>query len=601
MTLTISTHLTRLKRHLKNTHITYSYIYVGKKDSEIDELLRRRAYKEIDVRNCSESFKNNLFNSYIDLIGHLGSELNSIYWWAGFTASKNRFISQLLSNLFIYYSVCKVIRESNKENILIINPPPEIRRALKEYCRRNEIKIKTAGHLFSDYYTAVKKKADHLSRIIYFVFSNWNKIYLAGRYFKNFNRTCNHKGYYVLRTWVYPSSINGDNIFTDSFFGRLPCFLSARKENLIIIAGLMDDYKKTAIRLSKCAGYKIVPQEYFLKYTDVVKSLLKSGFHRIKVRNKVDFLELDVSSIIQEEVDNDFRKYVRSELLQQYIISNILECFKIHTFTTTYENNPWERVCFLSLKKLSPSTRTIGYQHAVVTKASANMFVNEKEKAIIPIPDTIITVGDVTKEIMEKYGAYPLNKILSSCALRHEYLYQLKEKEFKKRGAILIALEGVYKCFELVNFVFAGLSEISDYKVTIRTHPALPFQKIRDNLNFDIRLHNHFSVSNQKDIKNDLDASDILIYWGSTVSLEALMMGLPVIHVDLNDIVSVDPLFNCKHLKWSVSNPKDLSRVIADIYTMSEEEYGKEYNQAKSYIEKYLRPVTEDRLEAFIV
>ena len=115
-------------------------------------------------------------------------------------------------------------------------------------------------------------------------------------------------------------------------------------------------------------------------------------------------------------------------------------------------------------------------------------------------------------------------------------------------------MEGVYECYKLVNFVFNALSNAKDFRVIIRTHPARPFDRIRKDLCFDIDLHKNFSVSNQKSLKEDLEDVDILIYWGSTVSLEALMMGIPVIHVSLDDIVKVDPLFDCSHLKWTVEN-----------------------------------------------
>jgi len=91
------------------------------------------------------------------------------------------------------------------------------------------------------------------------------------------------------------------------------------------------------------------------------------------------------------------------------------------------------------------------------------------------------------------------------------------------------------------------------------------------------------------------------MYWASTVSLEVLMMEVPVIHVNLDDLVSVDPLFNCRHLKWTVKNVEELQGVISQIYNLPEQNYLDQYNDAKSYIEKYLKKVTNNRLSEFFV
>ncbi|MBT6226174.1 MAG: hypothetical protein HOI47_05890, partial [Candidatus Scalindua sp.] len=123
----------------------------------------------------------------------------------------------------------------------------------------------------------------------------------------------------------------------------------------------------------------------------------------------------------------------------------------------------------------------------------------------------------------------------------------------------------------------------------------------KNELCFDIDSHTKFSVSNQKSLKDDLEDVDILIYWGSTVSLEALMMGIPVIHVSLDDIVNVDPLFDCRYLKWAVGNTEELQNAVNTIYSISEKDYLDQYNEAKSYVERYFKKVTDNRLSEFII
>lgn len=605
MEVVVSSCNLRLRRFIKQSGRKYDYVYYGLKDPEIVELLRKHSYEEIEIADYPERFKEEFLQAYIDLLGNIGAKLDSIYWWASFTASKNRFMSKLLPNLLDFYTICNKIRENPSKDILLISPSRSIIHAIKQYCNQNSIKLKSLDFPVTDSCLRIKNVIIHHKEIIYFILKNWVKIIMVKKLFRNhLPGDCRDKSFYVLRTWVYESSISSDSKYSDSFFGRLPEFLTTRDRKVMVLAGIVNNYKNIIKRLSNCKeDYMIIPQEYFLKFFDIVKIVLEMYFNGLILKDRIKLYGFDVTEIIQNELDKNFREtiYIRTELLQKYIIKNMLKQCSVHTFTTTYENNPWEKICILSLRGYSPSTKIIGYQHAVISRASANMYISKEEMPFIPMPDKIVTTGDITKSILEKYGSYPKDRIKPSCALRHEYIYKLKKKDFTKNRKILVALEGVYECYKLVNFVFNALSNAKDFRVIIRTHPARPFDRIRKDLCFDIDLHKNFSVSNQKSLKEDLEDVDILIYWGSTVSMEALMMGIPVIHVSLDDIVKVDPLFDCSHLKWTVENIEDLLDAISQIYNLPEHDYLFQYNKAKSHVERYFKKVTDDRLSEFIV
>lgn len=590
-----------LKAYLKYLQTKCSYVYFGDKDSAIEKILKEVSCDEIEINNYSEQFKEEFFKYYIEIIGKTGAELNSIYWWASFTASKNRFISKLLPSLWAYYVICKEVKENPSANILLISPPQQIIPALKQYCRENSIEFKKYDYFFSDFYLSVRQNIIHFLKIVYFIFKNWYRIFFVRLQFKKrFGKiSLKKERYYVLRTWVYPSSIGNGNKYSDSFFGRLPDFLINKKKEVMILAGIINNYYDTVKNLAIVNDYLIIPQEFFLRYSDIVRSAFEVLFNRIKIKNRIEFFNLDDSNIIQQELDKDWRDSVRVELLQKHIIKNMTDHFNINTFACTYESNPWERVCFFYLKKYSPSTKIIGYQHAVVTRASANMFPVKEELSVMPMPDKIVTVGEVTKKIMENYGSYPENIIMPACALRHEYIYRLKKKDFIKNNTILVILEGVPECYKLANFVFNALKD-STYHIIIRTHPGRSFDMIKDGLCFDINNNKNFSLSKSPLVKDDLMLTDVVIYWGSTVSLEALMIGIPVIHVNLNDFISVDPLFDCTFLKWTVKKETELLSVVSEIYNMSKEDYIAAYDKAKHYIERYFYRVNDENLSKFL-
>jgi hypothetical protein len=257
-------------------------------------------------------------------------------------------------------------------------------------------------------------------------------------------------------------------------------------------------------------------------------------------------------------------------------------------------------MCLLAVKSQSPQTILIGYQHTVVPHASANMFSSSLERGLLPMPDRIITVGEAPKDIMEKYGDYAGTRIESGCGLRFEYLFQLPLSPRQNRGNILVALEGIFDVYHLVNYCLENLKEADEYAVRIRTHPVLPLDQLAGKLVRPLESVSHFSISTSKSLKEDLEWADVVIYWGSTVAMEALCLGKPVIHYDMGSILNYDPLFQCSELKWVVSNQDDLGKTIREIFAMNDEDYAAKQRMAKDYMNRYFLPVTDERMKRFL-
>lgn len=604
MRVIISLDNKKLGHFLENCSEDYHYIYLGERNEELSQLLNERALKEVEINGYDPSFKDRFLKSYIDLIGKLGLKYNSIYWWATFTASKNRFISKLSPNLSLFYSLIHTLKENSEKDILLINPPQEICGSVKKYCLANSINYRMLSNSLYSVLEFLRNVGQQIVSRFYFICDSWQKIHIAHKYLgEKFAREVRRESkYYVLRSWFYSSSIDENNEYRDSFFGKLPEYLVKNGKRLLIVAGVIGDYKSIVRKIANNNDYLIIPQELFLKYIDPIKAIIDIHCNKIKIEGEVDFEGFDVSDTVRAEIDKDFRgRGILTNYMYYYWTKRMLNTVEVDTFTTTCENNPWERMCTMALRQYSPETKMLGYQHNVVPQASANMFVSEYEKDVIPMPDKILTVGMAPKRIMERHGHYDNGKIQVACALRFEYLFKIQPKPRSRSNCILVALEGVFGVYQLVNYVLSELKESSNYKIKIRTHPAMPIEHIIHKLNYDIGSFPHISLSENTSLEQDLSESDMVIYWGSTVALEALTMGKPIIHFDSGDILSYDPLFECHHLKWVVSKHTNLLKVIEEIYEMSDEEFCLQLGQAKEYLDDYFYRITDERLSEFIV
>ncbi len=603
MEIIISLNDEKLKHYLEKYAEGYHYIYLGERRDDISQLLKEHASKEIKIYDCDDSAKDRFLRAYIDLIGKLGQKYNSIYWWATHTAAKNPYgTGASFDNLFIYYNIIRNIDEFRDDNILIINPPPAVCSSVVQYCAKRAIKLQA---LAKPFHTALNRIRDLLGYGMYLVFiiQMWRKIYISNRYLKKrfLDEVNRNESYYALRSWFYERSISDDGKYRDTTFGVLPDYLAKNGKRLLVVAGIIGDYKRIVQKIESGQDCFIFPQELFLKYTDPVRAVIDVITHKISIDGEIDFEGLDVADIIKAAIDKEFSGGV-TVYMHYYYARRLLENVSIDTYTTTYENNAWEKVNIFTLRKYAPQIKIIGHQCTPLFAAKiAIMAISKYEKDIIPLPDKINTIGKVTKSVLEEYGSYERSQLKESCALRIESF----NTEVVPRGSthrILVILGGIpFRAINLMNFVHRALKDSEKYQVIIRTHPALPLEKFRASLDFDISSWTNYSLSSKISVVEDLQEADMIIHEGSTIALEALRMGIPVIYAGIKEIISFDPLIGCNSLKWVVNKEEELVKTIKTVYELPDNEFYRQQSEARKYVSDYIYEVTEEGLSEFII
>ncbi len=384
------------------------------------------------------------------------------------------------------------------------------------------------------------------------------------------------------------------------FFGQLPEFLEQKGQRVIFFANILGDFKSCLKKIANCPNAVIVPIDFCGSLLSIFKSAFVSCFYWPQVKGPINFLGYEVSGIINRELSSRSSRIQSYQFLHYYQTIALLNKFSVKTFLMTYENNPWEKMCVLALRKFSPQTTILGYQHTVTPQASVNMFISAEEEAVIPKPDCVLTVGSATKEIIERYTQIGSLPVVAACALRYENLWKLLPLPRTKTFKILVALEGIRDVYQMVNYLLGQLDGQSKFKMIIRTHPVLPFKALEKMLFKKIADLPFVEISSGKSLLEDIERTDLTIYWGSTVSLEALWLGKPVIHFDMQQIFSYDPLFDCPNLKWTVNSQQKLTEVLDNIYKLSDQEFSLSRQKAHEYLEKYFYPVNSSNLVHFL-
>jgi hypothetical protein len=573
----------------------------GNITKRLSNSLKRREVKVIRRKGYSKAQREEFLREYIDLIGLLGAEQNSLLWWAMDISSKNRFTSKLFLQLQQYIEIIDAIKNEGCEHLIIFNPLTGILSALEKYLGDRQITFSCSGGLVKMWVKHIAFKIRKILSVLY----NAGRFYVRGLYARwHLRKSMETKLIsgqpgYVIKTFIYDHSFAKSGEYKDAFFGSLPEYLSKTKR-VLIFANILGGFRYCVQKIKKCPGFPVVPVEYYITASEVLKGVRLALSGGIKIEKPIMFFRYDVTEIVQERLENPYVGIQAGQLLHYWGTKGLLRRIAPENFLLSYENNPWEKMCMMALREDSPQTKIIAYQHNVVPQASTNMFVSHKEKAVIPKPDMVLTTGDIPKKIMESYGSLNGGTIRPSCALRQEYLFRIQERPYKRVGTILLGLEGIFEVYELINYVIDELHSYPDYRIVIRTHPVFPFERLQHKVNSKLHHLNNVHLSEGRSLQQDIEDSDIVIYWGSTVAMEALWMGKPGIHFDNGSVLSFDPLFDCSHLKWTVSKEDRLIETLRAIESLTPEQYEDEKANARAYLEKYFFPVVSDRLNQFV-
>lgn len=548
-----------------------------------------------------QEFADHFTRAYVDFIGRIGIRHNTLDWWVTFAASKNRITSRLSHNLLRLLRVEESLARLAPEHILLIlNPPEEVCVTLKRSLRARGIRVRTLGR-------GMGWCADHakavLVPVLAAVVAAWRisrrKWWLRRPAAELMRRLQAVQPAYVVKTFLYDHSLNAAGRYEDTFFGRLPQYLQGRRPTMVL-ADLVGTYPEQVRRILQCQEMLIVPLEHFCSVGDVWWAIVRAMSRRTVLNERLAFEGWDVGSLVNAEIA---RSSLSPTLIIDYLhfacVRRLAGAVPLETFFFTCENNPWERMCILALRRFAPKASIVGYQHSVVTRASANMFVSAGEAATAPLPDWIVTVGEAPKRIIDRYGALGAGRVRPGCALRSASLFRLTPQPRRPIRRILVALDGLKEICHVVNYAARELREHSEFEVTFRTHPLVPLERIRRRLRYDLARVGHFRRSGAS-LSQDLERTDLVLYWGSTVGAEALMLGTPVIHFDRGDVLSYDPLFECRALKWVVHPDDRLIDTIRGIEALDGEEFERRRREARAYVQTYFHEVTEDRLGVFL-
>ena len=398
----------------------------------------------------------------------------------------------------------------------------------------------------------------------------------------------------LIASLFYPTAFDNGS-FRDPFFGDLHNRLKSEGFSTTYLSNPLENYKGSVKRIKDRNDTPVILPLALISWAGLIFLLLQVFFRKFEI-SRVSFLGLNFDKLLKwnfQRVDVPFG------LDAEIFFAAIKKVTKLTTFERLiqlYEGNVFERGCIQGFRK-NNSGPVVGYSHAVVFPVNLKMRLSAREKTRKPEPDVFICTGVENKKYMELHGNRNGSVIHSGCSLRSIPKENSKIAVEIPDQPILIALDGVWGTVSILDWFFEYAEIFKNHRFVIRAHPNVPIQIL---LEQTLRqLPDNFELSNG-DLKTDILNSRCVIYRQTSIGIQALINGLPVIHLRVDAPLPCDPIPGFSVFKWTVSEPDGLLTALREIQQLTAEDKLNASLAARKYADDYFASPDKQNIQPFI-
>lgn len=561
----------------------FAWAYLGQ-DAAVSDRCERAfgpAAKRLELSPGLKAAARALRQAYIDYVGQLNRTRHAaVGWWSSTLAEKNPYVSDTF-----FFSCCVLAcREivgqgGHGDAVLLVVENASLRRALARNLAGAAADVRVVAGWASTLAAVAGQTARMAVRKAYWLGVNLARVFHA-RHRLRLHRTPgiieaarSRTPVCLIHTWVDERAYDQTTgRFWDQDFGEVRRHLENKGRRVFTVPNIL-----WAVSFSRVLGYVasdpdgyVVP-EAFLRLRDVVAVLVRASLHVPRRRRYPPLAGLDISDLIYEDEWNDWvspRTAVHL-LAARWVLRWKQSGLRIERFIYTFENHAWERRVCDAFRRFYPEARLIAHQPNGLPLLLMNYFIATAERDIVPLPDLIITNGCYAARVLKASG-YDPDRVVCGGGLRQRYLQdwfdgaqpRAQARKGTKRVVVTPSI-GHAETLELLKKAIAAFAAARDLSVIIKCHPSMPFEKIAPALG-GVALPPHITVSKEP-LKVLLQAADVLVYNGGAFpSVEALAAGVPVVHVEPEFALDLDPLDACPELGLDARSPEEILACVRE-------------------------------------
>ncbi|MFH1190093.1 MAG: hypothetical protein V1682_05315 [Candidatus Omnitrophota bacterium] len=598
-----------IKRHFSPKDVENGRFFVLNADKaslDIKRYLSETVHMgEVTKKEMNRIFGERFKKEFSQAIYRSNKENYSTFWWAMSFTNKHPIVSKLCEDAFCFAAIRELFAGHKDLSLIVITDRAPLAMQLRRWSKDNDIDLIRRISFRMD--TGLFLRLHTPLVILYMFFKLMLRKLTARALLKGPDRRA---GQPVIFSEFDDRSIDPEGLYSEIYFKGLKNTLNERRgmggvPNLTVgfspYFGPIRFYGfcRSLKRNKENAG--VYPIEYFLPIHVLAKHLFTSlarSVIPVVFKGRFEIFGEDASELLQYEISKSVGSGQTLLNLSIHAAASFFsKRYKPAAIYYPFENRSWEKMVVMACRERSEKTKLIGYQHTIIALKNLCYYLEEGEHAEIPMPDMVITVGEVTNNIMRRWN-FPSHMLKTGCALR--VLARRPEKPQARKRAIkeiLVALAfGRDEYVKMMIFLENAFAAADGYDIVLRPHPAVSLDSALEIFK-PKRMKYRVSIGT---LREDLERCDLVLYASSTVALEAVSMGKPAIFIELDDFINSDPMFDMDALKWRCGNAARLKDLIGTIDKMSEEEFRGMKDKASAYTKKYFYPVNRENLAAFL-
>lgn len=302
-------------------------------------------------------------------------------------------------------------------------------------------------------------------------------------------------------------------------------------------------------------------------------------FRRRLLDDGVRVGSLDIGRLLVRRMDDWMVTKAPHFLVLSYELQAVLRRLRPKSVVTILFEAEEGRIVAHACRRVSPEIRVIGLQHGPITRYNAAYQAapgelqsqGETGSGTVPLPDATVVDGLAAKEILVAAG-YPADRTEVTGSVRYDHLTpHLREETLPvqpKQSTLprVLVVLGLDDHRELLRIVLPALAHRLDLETVLRPHPSSKAIAvgIADDMLRALQGVRRPTIDGAPAHESVL-ASDVIVTSYSSLGVEALMMGKPVIQIRPWAQVDVSPFLDVPGVVPVVTRGSELEARIDEI------------------------------------
>lgn len=577
--------LSAAAKHVTDASLT-KWIFIGRDALLIDRVsaILNQRIERIDLAGRIAATQKQYRDEYVSFIDDVESSTGDPLWWSGSLSWKNPWASAFLlrfSQLMILLEVIKDCK-ANGHGLVVVFEEPLMQRAANNNIKRV---LPAIAVINIRKFAAVTKAAFVLiavglfARIRLFLFYSKKKIEyrrIVNKIVANATVDLSQKNRCIYPTFIDCRSFRNGQYF-DAFLGSLLETEIFRNYSITVVPVLISAQQEQLdqfVSWINSRGFRAVIPLDTISFPGLLTRLLRSVFQISWSVASRDLGGVDVASLVLWERAEDWRSvsWFQSGLLDCVCQRLWRDTAGKHLLLYPFENQAWERI-FLYYMRRCADVYAIGIQNAPCPSLSTRFFLSNTAVKICPLPDVLITNGDISYEILKPL--YQSRVAVEKSSLLRSISVTIQRKTSAKTtavGAPCLSLEilvvcsiGVYEARELMYRAVKALGNTAKYNVLIAVHPLINRSELFGAGFMEFPPNVAFA---DKPMDTLLAQADVVLFDSSTVGLQALAIGLPAVFIGHECALNIDPTEYDDAVTRRAYTPDQIREIVKSICTI---------------------------------